>query len=87
MFAYVGNAAAVKELVRDRGGNYGKNLLRKVWGIRKNGGTLELPEQAALDNPLLAVMWARFQESCRLFYASGTFPNTKAVIRDRYVKV
>ena len=42
-----------------------------MWGVRKAGGALELPAQAAADNPLLAVMWARFQESCRLFYASG----------------
>ncbi len=48
-------------------------LLRKVWGVRKEQGTLVLPEQAAAENPLLAVMWARFQESCRLFYASGDF--------------
>ena len=42
-----------------------------MWGVRKAGGALELPAQAAADNPLLAVLWARFQESCRLFYASG----------------
>ena len=66
-----GNAAAVKQLVRERAGSYGKEVLRRVWGVRKAGGALELPTQAAADNPLLAVMWARFQESCRLFYASG----------------
>ena len=68
---YAGNAAAVKGLVRQCTGGYAKDILRKVWGIRKTTGGLELPEQAALDNPLLAVMWARFQESCRLFHASG----------------
>ena len=52
-------------------GGFAKAVLRKVWGIRKTTGGLELPEQAAVDNPLLAVMWARFQESCRLFHASG----------------
>ncbi|CAK0783568.1 hypothetical protein CVIRNUC_006767 [Coccomyxa viridis] len=69
--AHPGNAAAVKQLVRERAGSYGKEVLRRVWGVRKAGGALELPTQAAADNPLLAVMWARFQESCRLFYASG----------------
>ena len=66
-----GNAAAVKQLVRERAGSYGKEVLRRVWGVRKAGGALELPAQAAADNPLLAIMWARFQESCRLFYTSG----------------
>ena len=66
-----GNAAAVKDLVKQCTGGYAKAVLRKVWGIRKAAGGLELPEQAALDNPLLAVMWARFQEACRLFHASG----------------
>lgn len=70
---YAGNAAAVKQLVRERAGEYGKTLLRKLWGVRKERGALVLPEQAAADNPLLAVMWARLQESCRLFYASGAF--------------
>ena len=69
-----GNAAAVKQLVRERASSYGKEVLRRVWGVRKAGGALELPAQAAADNPLLAVMWARFQESCRLFYASGGLP-------------
>lgn len=68
-----GNAAAVKQLVRERAGKYGKTLLQKVWGVRKDQGALVLPEQAAADNPLLAIMWARFQESCRLSYASGAF--------------
>lgn len=66
-----GNAAAIKQLVRERAGSYGKDMLRRVWGVRKNGSALELPAQAAAGNPLLAVMWARLQESCRLFYASG----------------
>lgn len=57
--------------MREQASNHGKTLLRKVWGIRKGAGGLELPEQAAQDNPLLAVLWARFQESCRLFHASG----------------
>ncbi len=61
----------MKELVRQCTGGYAKAVLRKVWGIRKTTEGLELPEQAALDNLLLAVMWARFQESCRLFRASG----------------
>ena len=30
-----------------------------------------MPEQAAQENPLLAVLWARFQESCRLLHTSG----------------
>jgi len=68
---HAGNAAAVKQLVRDQADNHGKAVLRKVWGIRKGEEGLELPEQAALENPLLAVMWARFQESCRLYYTSG----------------
>ena len=59
--------------MRERAGEYVKALLRKVWGVRKDQGALVLPEQAAADNPLLAVMWARFQESCRLSYASGAF--------------
>ena len=66
-----GNAAAVKALVRQCPGGHAKAALRKVWGVRKAAGGLELPEQTALGNPLLAVLWARFQESCRLFHASG----------------
>lgn len=66
-----GNAAAVKALVRQCQGGYAKAVLRKVWGIRKAAEGLELPEHTALDNPLLAVLWARFQECCRLFHASG----------------
>ena len=51
--ACTGNAAAVKALVRDQPGNYVKNLLRKVWGIRSKGGTLEMPEQAHSTTPCL----------------------------------
>ena len=61
----------MKGLVRQHAGGHGKTLLRKVWGIRKAAGGLELPEHAAQENPLLAVLWARFQESCRLLHASG----------------
>ncbi|CAL8464285.1 g3820 [Coccomyxa elongata] len=66
-----GNAAACKQLVREGAPDIGKQLLRKVWGVRKVNGDLVLPEDTAAHNPLLAVMWARFQEGCRLFFASG----------------
>lgn len=39
------------------------------------GGQLALSDQTIKDNPLLAVMWARFQEGCRLLYAAGLFPS------------
>ncbi|KAK9904746.1 hypothetical protein WJX75_001738 [Coccomyxa subellipsoidea] len=70
-----GNAAACKRLVRERAASVGKHLLRKVWGVRKVAGQLALPDQAIKDNPLLAVMWARFQEGCRLLYAAGLSAN------------
>ena len=68
-----GNAAAVQRLVREQAPTHGKRLLRSVWGVRKRGHALALPEQAARDNPLLATMWARYQEGCRLLYAAGAF--------------
>ncbi|BDA49847.1 hypothetical protein COCOBI_14-4670 [Coccomyxa sp. Obi] len=66
-----GNASACKRLVRERAPDIGKQLLRKVWGVRKANGDLVFPEETTADNPLLAVMWARFQEGCHLLFASG----------------
>ncbi|EIE18633.1 Clavaminate synthase-like protein [Coccomyxa subellipsoidea C-169] len=66
-----GNAGACKRMVRERAPSEGKQLLRKVWGVRKVDGQLALPDKATVNNPLLTVMWARFQEGCRLLYASG----------------
>lgn len=44
----------------------------KVWGVRlKPGGELRLPRKAAEGNPLLAVLFARFQEGARLLYGLG----------------
>lgn len=40
--------------------------------VFKVNGNLVLPEKTTADNPLLAVMWARLQEGCRLLFASGT---------------
>ena len=71
-----GNAEAVKRLVREHAPVHGKRLLQRVWGVRKAAcGALALPEQTAAGNPLLATMWARFQEGCRLLYAAGVFPS------------
>ncbi len=73
--ASAGNAEAVKRLVRERAPAHGKRLLWRVWGVRKAaGGALALPQEAAAENPLLAAMWARFQEGCRLLHASGGPP-------------
>jgi hypothetical protein len=63
---------ACKRLVRRCAPHYGKELLWKVWGVCKGkDGLLVLSEDATADNPLLEVMWARFQEGCILLYASG----------------
>jgi hypothetical protein len=54
-------------LLKAKAGEAGKRWLGD-WGC---GEVLALPESMATDNPLLAVMWARFQEGCRLLWALG----------------
>ena len=39
-----------------------------------------LSEELTEDNPLLAVMWARFQEGCRLLFASGAIASTSCLL-------
>jgi hypothetical protein len=53
-----------------------RQLLLETWGLvtdedSPSGCGLRLPDDTATANPLLAVMWARFQEGCRLL--AGTF--------------
>ncbi len=60
--------------MREHAPVHGKRLLRAVWGVRKQGNALVLPEHTDQDNPLLAAMWAHFQMGCRLLYASGACP-------------
>lgn len=43
-----------------------------TWGLTEGtDGSLGLEPEAAVANPLLAVMLARLQEGCRLMWASG----------------
>lgn len=67
--AGTGNAAASKRLLEE----YGQlEHVMKVWGVRlKPGGELRLARKAAEGNPLLAVLFARFQEGARLLYGLG----------------
>ena len=64
-----GNAAACEQLLRAHG------LLdhaAAVWGARvKPGGGLRLPRKTTQGNPLLAVLFARFQEGARLLHGLG----------------
>jgi len=47
-----------------------------VWGLEATSdGGLSLPEGAAADNPLLAVMLARLKEGCRLLEHAGEQTN------------
>ncbi len=45
----------------------------------KVDGDLVVPEDTTAHNPLLAVMWARFQEGCRLLFASGAVASPQAI--------
>ena len=67
--AGTGNAAASARLLEEHGQ---LEHVTKVWGVRpKPGGELRLPRKAAAGNPLLAVLFARFQEGARLLYGLG----------------
>ena len=43
------------------------------WGLVEEAGQITLPEESVSANPLLAVMWSRFQEGCRLLPELGEF--------------
>lgn len=69
-----GNPAACQELLQRHPA--ARQLLLNTWGLVPDAGSsegcgLHLPDDVASGNPLLAVMWARFQEGCRLL--AGTF--------------
>ncbi|KAK9837237.1 hypothetical protein WJX81_000930 [Elliptochloris bilobata] len=67
--AHPGNAMACERLLCVRGQ---LDFAREVWGVRaKPGGALRLPCKAAEANPLLAVLFARFQEGARLLHGLG----------------
>ena len=64
-----GNATACEQLLRAHGQLV---HVKAVWGVRaKPGGALRLPRKAAQGNPLLAVLFARFQEGARLLHGLG----------------
>ena len=67
-----GNASAFMQLITQRSPRIGKAVFMGTWGLVQGAeGGLDLAPEAALSNPLLAVMLARLQEGCRLMYASG----------------
>jgi hypothetical protein len=64
-----GNSTACHQLLQQHPA--ARQLLLETWGLvtdtdSPKGCGLRLPDDTATANPLLAVMWARFQEGCRL---------------------
>ncbi len=71
-----GNEAAFRRLLDERAPRLGRPLFESVWGLEATpAGTLALQEDAAADNPLLAVMLARLKEGCRLLEHAGEHAN------------
>ncbi len=67
LYRSAGNAEAVEALLRERAPTLGRRALLQGWDLEPDAaGRLRLPGTVAVGNPLLAVMWARFQEGCRL---------------------
>lgn len=60
------------QLISERSPRIGKAVFVGTWGLTEGAdGSLGLTAEAAVSNPLLAVMLARLQEGSRLMFASG----------------
>lgn len=78
-----GNAAACEQLLRAHGLLH---YVTAVWDVRaKPGGALRLPRKAAQGNPLLAVLFARFQEGARLLHGLGEPEQTCVHVLKRFL--
>lgn len=81
-------STACKRFIRNKSPSYGKELLRKVWGIRKGkDGALVLPPDIAKANPLLAVMWARFREGCLLLNTTGACHSSVGTLQHGHMRI
>ena len=71
--AATGNAGAGTALLDGRAPHLGRQVFREVWDLQESGpsGRLVPPADAAERNPVLGVMWARWQEGARLLGSSG----------------
>ena len=80
MFTCAGNEAAFRRLLDESAPRLSRPLFESVWGLESTlDGGLALPAEAAAENPLLAVMLARFIEGCRLLDHAGEHANPCAV--------
>lgn len=66
-----GNARASQEVLEGLSKGQLEDFVQ-TWGLKKAAsGCWKLPKGIAASNPLLAVMWSRFQEGCRITRGLG----------------
>ena len=66
-----GNAEACNALLGTKLGPKSCKRFAKTWQLESVDGKFSLPPEIGRTNPLLEVMWSRFQEGCRLCSSLG----------------